>query len=153
VKYLASVAAQDWHIPGLAAMEPDGPFIKGINATQPGQPAAGTPWYVVSSDFEPKLFDDRHEPPELPRELVAKLADGLVDNLMGTSNDLVVNTASMTAVDLPAGGGFIKDSLAFGTNGVVHHLNYFVQPQVCHCLARWLGVAEGAAPRQSTRHP
>jgi hypothetical protein len=142
VKYLVSASVLT--IPGLAAMEPDGPFITEINQTQPGQPAAGTPWYVVSSDFEPALLDDRHEPPELPRELVAKLADGLVDKLMGTRNDLVVDTASMSSVDLPSGGGFIKDSLAFGTNGVVHHLNYFIQPRVCDALIDWLEIHQGA---------
>jgi hypothetical protein len=141
VKYLVSAATlTGMRIPGLAAMEPDGPFVNGINATQPGQPAPGTPWYVVSSDFEPALFDGRHEPPELPRALVAKLADGLVDNLMGTTNDLVVDTASMSSVDLPSGGGFIKDSLAFGTNGVVYHLNYFIQPRVCRALTDWLEI-------------
>jgi len=145
VKYLVSAATfTEMKIPGLAAMEPDGPFITAINATQAGQPAPGTPWYVVSSDFEPALFDDRHEPPELPRELVAKLADGLVDTLMGARNDLVVDTASMSAVDLPSGGGFVKDSLAFGTNGVVYHLNYFIQPQVCRALIDWLEIRETA---------
>jgi hypothetical protein len=94
----------------------------------------------VTSDFEPRLFDDHHEPPELPREFVAQLADGLVDRLMGTQNDLVVNTSSMASVDLPSGGGFIKDSLSFGTNGVVHHLNYFVQPEACRALRDWLGL-------------
>ena len=138
VKYLVSASVTDRHIPGLAAMEPDGPFVTGINGTQPNQPVAGTPWYVVSSDFEPKLFDDRHEPPELPRELVSKLADGLVDRLMGTKNDLVVDTGSMGAVDLPSGGGFIKDTLGFGTNSVVYHLNYFIQPRVCDALGNWL---------------
>lgn len=138
VKYLVSASVTDRQIPGLAAMEPDGPSITGINGTQPGQPVAGTPWHVVSSDFEARLFDDRHEPPELPRELVVKLADGLVDRLMGTKNDLVIDTGSMGSVDLPSGGGFIKDSLSFGTNGVVHHLNYFIQPKVCEALRSWL---------------
>jgi len=138
VKYLAWAAVTDRRIPGLAAMEPDGPFIAGINGTQSGQPVAGTPWYVVSTDFEPRLLDDRHEPPELPRELVAKLADGLVDQLMGTENDLVVDLASMGSVDLPSGGGFIKDTLSLGTNSVVYHLNYFIQPRVCDALKNWL---------------
>ena len=147
VKYLVWAMVTDRQIPGLAAMEPDGPFITAINGTQPGQPVAGTPWYVVSSDFEAKLFDDRHEPPELPRELVAKLADGLVDTMMGAQNDLVVDTASMGSVDLPSGGGFIKDSLSFGTNGVVYHLNYFIQPRVCRSLINWLEIRE-TAPHQ-----
>jgi hypothetical protein len=147
VKYLVWDIVTDRQIPGLAAMEPDGPFITAINGTQPGQPVAGTPWYVVSSDFEAKLFDDRHEPPELPRELVAKLADGLVDRLMGAQNDLVVDTASMGSVDLPSGGGLIKDSLSFGTNGVVYHLNYFIQPRVCRSLIDWLEIRETATHR------
>ena len=138
VMFLVTASITDHGIPGLAAMEPDGPFITGINGTQPGQPAAGTPWYVVSSDFDAKLFQDSHEPPQLPRELVVKLADGLVDQLMGAQNDLVVDTASMGAIDLPSGGGFVKDSLNFGTNGVVHHLNYFIQPRVCDALTGWL---------------
>jgi hypothetical protein len=70
VKYLVSASVTDRHIPGLAAMEPDGPFVTAINGTQPNQPVAGTPWYVVSSDFEPKLFDDRHEQRRLPPQLL-----------------------------------------------------------------------------------
>jgi hypothetical protein len=147
VKYLVVASVTDRRIPGLAAMEPDGPFVTGINQAQPGQPAAGTPWYVVSSDFEVALFEDRHEPPELPDELVAKLADGLADRLMGTQNDLVVDTASMGSVDLPAGGGFVRDSLGFGTNGVVHHLNYFIQPEVCRALTEWLKTRKTAIPQ------
>ena len=138
VKFLVLAAITDRGIPGLAAMEPDGPFITDINGTQPGQPVAGTPWYVVSSDFEVTLIDDTQQPPVLPPELVAKLADGLADQLMGVQNDLIVNTASMGAIDLPSGGGFVKDSLSFGTNGVVHHLNYFSQPKVCDALRTWL---------------
>jgi hypothetical protein len=145
VKYLVSVTERQ--IPGLAAMEPDGPFIKRINQTQPGQPVPGTPWYVVSSDFDAKLFDNQHEPPELPAELVAKLADGLADRLIGTRNDIVVDTASMGSVDLPSGGGFIKDSLDFGTNGVVYHLNYFIQPKVCTALMDWLEIPGVATSR------
>ncbi|MDQ1483665.1 MAG: hypothetical protein QOF35_1741, partial [Actinomycetota bacterium] len=93
-------------IPGLAAMRPDGPFINGINATQPGQPAPGTPWYVISSDFEPAPAGGAQQPGEQPA-LALKLADDLADRLMGTKNDLVVDTASMASVDLPSGGGFI----------------------------------------------
>jgi hypothetical protein len=50
----------------------------------------------------------------------------------------VVDTASLSAVDLPSGGGFIKESLALGTNGAVYHLNYFIQPRVCDALRKWL---------------
>jgi hypothetical protein len=137
VKYLSVVPVAGRLVPGLSAMDPDGPFITGINRTQPGQPAAGTPWYVVSSDFEIGLVDST--PDRDPSEEVAlRLADGLADTLMGTTNDLVVDTASMESVDLPSGGGFIKDRLSLGTNPVVHHLNYFIQPKVCAALRSWL---------------
>ncbi|GCE44126.1 hypothetical protein Rhow_008424 [Rhodococcus wratislaviensis] len=142
VKYLVSYAVTADGVPGLAAMEPDGSFVRRINETQPGQPAAGTPWFVVSSDFEARLLGDGHEPPELPGRLVAKLADGLVDRLMGTSNDLVVDTASMSAIDL-GGGNFVQDSLPFGTNSRVYHLKYFIQPEVCGALLDWLVLREG----------
>jgi hypothetical protein len=163
VRFLVLVSAKHRLLPGLAAMEPDGPFITAINRTQPGQPVAGTPWYVVSSDFEVDVADDLPKPTvlpaadlqaglpaepqaglpaellaDLPRELALRLADGLADRLMGTANDLVVDTPSMRSVDLPSGGGFIKETLSFGTNPVVHHLNYFTQPRVCDALRNWL---------------
>jgi hypothetical protein len=137
VRYLVLVSPRDRLIPGLAAMEPDGPFITAINQTQPGQPVAGTPWYVISSDFEAELSGAAQQAPE-PGELALKLADELADRLMGTTNDLVVDTASMASVDLPSGGGFIKDTLSFGTNGIVYHLNYFIQPRTCDALRSWL---------------
>ncbi|MDQ1483450.1 MAG: hypothetical protein QOF35_1526, partial [Actinomycetota bacterium] len=70
--------------------------------------------------------------------LALKLADDLADRLMGTKNDLVVDTASMASVDLPSGGGFIQEDFSFGTNDVVHHLNYFIQPEACDALRTWL---------------
>jgi hypothetical protein len=137
VRYLSVVPAANRLVPGLAAMDPDGPFITGINATQQGQPVAGTPWYVVSSDFEIGVVDDTPGR-DSTDELALRLADGLADTVMGAANDLVVETASMESVDLPSGGGFIKDTLSLGTNPVVHHLNYFIQPKVCAALRSWL---------------
>ncbi len=146
VKYLVEAAVTDRRVPGLAAMEPDGKFVRMLNEAQPGQPGAGTPWYAVSSDFEPKLFASGAGTPELPRRLLDALTDGLVDQLMGVQNDLVVHTSSMAAIDLGSGGGFVKETLDFGANGVVYHLNYFVQPQVTTALAAWLEVGGPVAP-------
>ena len=81
VKYLVSYAAKGDDVPGLKAMVPGGAFVKEINKTQQGQPGPGTNWYVVSSNFHVKLFDDSHNPPEFPRELVVKLGEGFVDKL------------------------------------------------------------------------
>jgi hypothetical protein len=69
--------------------------------------------------------------------LAMALADGLVDQVMGAANDLVVDTFSMTAIDLEV-GGFIRDSLAFGATPVVYHTCYFTQPLVVNACTRWL---------------
>ncbi len=144
VKYLVTYAADGGDVPGLAAMMPNGDFVTQINQRQPGQPAAGTHWHVVSSNFHVELFDDSQHPPEFPRELVVKLKEGFVDQLFQGDNDLVVDTASMSAIDLPGGGGFVGDSLAIPTNDVVYHSNYFSQLQVIEAIAGWLPLGMGA---------
>ncbi|GAB2963044.1 DUF7379 domain-containing protein [Saccharothrix stipae] len=141
VKYLASYAAddEDGGVPGLAAMRPTGSFVRKLNGTQPGQPApSDTPWYVVTTDFEPKLGGGAKE---LPGRLLAVLADGVADRLMGKANDLVVDTASMSAIDAEV-GGFVKDGHHFGRNGIVYHTVYFTRPEVCAALTTWFGMAE-----------
>ena len=163
MKYLVSYAAEGDVVPGLKAMVPGGAFVKEINKTQQGQPGAGTNWYVISSNFHVKLFDDSHHPPEFPRELVVKLAEGFVDRLFGGDNDLVVDVSSMDAIDSKV-GGFVRDGLALGENDTVYHTNYFSQLKVIEALAGWLPlglgagggeVAEGAEPPAAapTPHP
>jgi hypothetical protein len=138
-KVLVSEAITDKAVPGLAAMEPTGPFIRELNRTQPGQPSAqNSRYYAVTSNFQAKLALEK--PSELPRKLLLALADGGIDQLMGVANDLVVHTASMTEID-PGAGAFIKDTLAFGENSVVYHTNYFLQPEVTKALTRWLQLA------------
>jgi hypothetical protein len=144
-KFLAADAVTRGGIPGLAAMDPDGKFIRELNETQPGQiTAAQSQFYAILSEFSPRLVSKTAN--ELPRQLVLLLANGLVDRLMGQANDLVVNTASMTAID-PEAGSFIKDTLDFGANGVTYHTNYFLQPRTTNALARWLQLQ---APEMAT---
>lgn len=142
VKYLVSYAAQDNGVPGLAAMRPDGDFIRRINQTQPGQPRPGTPWFVVSSDFEPGSAAghdlERTRLRRIRDALVTGVADTVVDQLLDVANDLVVDTASMSAIDSAAGCGFVEDTLALGTNPDVHHLGYFIEPRVCDAMLGWL---------------
>ncbi len=153
-KTLAEEAITESMIPGLAAMQPSGPFITALNQTQPGQPtAADSQYYAVTSDFRASLAINTIQ--ELPRQLLLALADSTVDRIMSEANDLVVNTASMIRVD-PDAGTFIKDTLAFGKNGVVYHTNYFLQPQVINALVRWLDlemptVANPATSRRVVR--
>lgn len=137
VKYLAGYVLEDGGVPGLAAMMPDGPFVTGLNETQPGQPGPGTAWYVAQSDFHVTLFDDSHRPPEFPRELAVRLAEGAVDQLFKGPNDLVVDVHSMSEID-PATGGFVAGTLDFGTNDLVYHGNYFGQAKFTEAAARWL---------------
>jgi hypothetical protein len=76
-------------------------------------------YYVVTSDFQPedpgwrfwKWFRGR------------RIANAAADKIFPGSNDLVVDTDSMS--DLPGGH---KAKKAFGANATVHHTNYFEQP-------------------------
>jgi hypothetical protein len=151
VKYLVSYAAEGADVPGLKAMVPDGAFVTEINELQPGQPAPGTSWFVVSSNFHVSLFDDSHNPPEFPRELAVKLKEGFVDQLFEGDNDLVVDTSSMAAIGLP-GGGFVRDSFELGENDLVHHNNYFDQVAVIGAMAGWLptlGLGAGGGEEEA----
>ena len=137
-KYLATSAISEGGIPGLAAMEPDGAFVRELNRTQPGQPnPTEARYFAVTSEF-----DSTSDPPAeggLPKKLLLAIADRFADQLMKVANDLVVDTPSMIAID-PDVGGFVKDSLDFGKNAEVYHLNYFARPEVTAALARWLNV-------------
>jgi hypothetical protein len=139
-RHLATHAVAEGGIPGLAAMDPGGDFIRQLNSTQPGQPTPeDSQYFAVTSQFSPALIPS--DARDIPRQLILALSSGLVDQLMGEGNDLVVNTASMTSIDSQA-GDFIKDHLGFGANGVVYHTNYFLQPQTTAALTRWLKLPE-----------
>jgi hypothetical protein len=144
VRVLAEQATTADVLPGLAAMRPTGEFVVDLNKLQPGQPsAADSRYYAVTSDFRASLGVDSLE--ELPRQLLLDLAEGAVEQLMKATNDLVVDTESMTHID-PDAGTFIKDTLAFGPNGIVYHTNYFLQPKVATALARWFDLKAADVP-------
>ena len=143
VKYLVAYSVDGGGVPGLAAMKPDGDFVRQINQTQPGQAGPGTPWFVISSDFQPHLVGDNDTLRELPARLVKQLVDGLANQLFDTPNDLVVDTKSMSSIDAET-GGFVSDSLAFGANGRVYHLAYVIQPEVARALTDWLVGQRGS---------
>lgn len=140
IQWFSTAAITDKAVPGLAAMEPDGDFIRTINRTQPGQPTVeNSPYFAVIADFEPKLFGS-HEPKELSTRLLQWVANGVVDELMrGTANDLVVDTPSMTCID-PQAGNCIKDKLDFGKTPEVYHSVYFTRKEVTDALTRWFGL-------------
>jgi hypothetical protein len=124
VKYLAAYAVDGGGVPGLAAMEPDGDFIVDLNRHQPGQPDAGQPWFVISSDFHAS------------EEAKLKVIERIVDDLLDDANDLVVDKKSMAAIDAP--GAYVTRTLDFGTNSSVYHTNYFWQAEVAEAMRSWL---------------
>lgn len=152
VKYLVEVAVTERKVPGIAAMEPDGAFVTGLNTTQPQQPGpADIACYAIVSNFRASLDGGgTHEPAEFPRRLAMLLADGVVDRLMrgdkseAVANDLVVDVASMTAIDVAVPGN-VRDVLDFGTNAAVYHTNYFLRPETAGHLAQWLGLPSPTA--------
>ena len=158
MKYLATEVVTEGAVPGLAAMQPDGPFLRTLNEVQPGQPERDwTSYCAITSNFHAELTGD-HEPHELPARLLAALGDRVTDALFRDESDLVVNTESMTAIDVDA-GRFVKDQLDLGKNPYVYHTNYFTRPEVVAALARWLALPEppltASAPRRrsSSRGP
>jgi CHAT domain len=141
VKLIVSYAVDDQVAPGLASMNPSGRFIETLNLIETGQRIPGhVAGYVIASDFEPSLA--LKDPKTLPKRFLLALADLGVDQLIGHSNDLVVDTASMSAIDLVAGGrsAFVQDSYTFDGKDQVFHTIYFHQQQTCDQIEKWLGL-------------
>ena len=139
VKYLASYIVDGDGVPGIAAMEPDGEVVTTLNRLTPGSSGLVLPHYcAVTGDFDPGLASgDGAVAAELPPSLLMKLADGLVDRLMGEDNDLVVNTASMTMLN-PAARLTIDECHALGAQGQTYHTTYFRRRDVIEKLDEWL---------------
>lgn len=141
-KALATEAINDGKAPGLAAMNPNGSFVRELNETQPNQPDPSViDYYVIKSDFEINGFEG---PQEFPAKLKRAIADALVDKLMGAANDLVVDVPSMTEID-PHHLGFVRSDLDFKSNGWVYHTNYFVQPDAIRSIRDWLQLGTDPA--------
>lgn len=155
VKALISYAVDEDGVPGLAAMTPAGPVVTELNKPQPGQPLAGTTaWYVIAGNFEPKLLGDGAPP--LPARFLLTLADGVIDSLMRhLANDLVVDTASMSAIDVPVGtpSGFVREIFAFDKAAHVYHTVYFQQSETAAKLVEWLALPPKQATRAARRQP
>ena len=160
VKYCATTAVSERQVPGLAAMEPTGDFIRQLNQAQSQQPTIAQSYYcAVTSAFHPQVRGGTHAPRELPARLLQWVGSGLMGQLMREDNDLVVHTAAMTQLD-PDTGNYFKDRLDFGPNPQVYHTNYFLQPRVADALTRWLRLpapprppGAGAAQSPARRSP
>ena len=138
MKVLANVIVDDNAIPGLAAMNPAGDFVKQLNTQQPGQPTPDQVWYgAITSNFDPDKAAAIGRTQEIPPGLILKLSDKGADVLHGKPNDLVVHVEAMTQIDVDV-GTYVREKLDYGTNGTVHHCRYFTEPDTADALARWL---------------
>lgn len=143
-KALTTQALTAGDVPGLAAMDPAGPWIATLNQVQPGQPGVDSTFYcavTASFDLDPA---DPAPPVGFPRQLAMMLADRLTDRLFAGPNDLVVDTAAMTAID-PGTGPYIKAELQFPPGERVYHTIYFAQPRLVQALLRWLDLEQAQA--------
>lgn len=141
VQALAEAAVDQNGVPGLASMLPSGKLVSDLAGS--AQRDTGARYAAISSSFEPRLGSLLSAP---LATLKALAADRITDDLFEEANDLVVDTASMTAFApyaLTAGG-----ETALGANGRVYHTVYFAQPDVIQALATWL---ELPPPAQASR--
>jgi hypothetical protein len=116
---------------GLAAMNPNGEFLKTLNA---GAPEPGVEYYAVAADYQP---DDEG--------LKALLLDGLADRAFAdAANDLVVPQLGVyqPATGGNAVGGFFpiaeERRLLLSRGARVVHTRMFAHPETAARLSAWL---------------
>lgn len=137
IKHVAIHALDTGGVPGLAAMDPRGSFINKLDQPQRRQTIPGASWYAVTSAFWPSISGVG----DFGGRFAGCVASSRADALTGEPNDLIVNVSSMIAVD-GGGGARLADRFDFGSNTSVHHLNYFMRPEVTNALGRWLDLVE-----------
>jgi len=132
VQAVVDVAITEEMVPGLAAMSPTSALVTGLNDPNADPGAHHVSYFAIGSDFEPSLFSGDGAAGTLPDRLKRALADFAADRLMKESNDLVVDTESMTQF-----GGFedrLVNSIFWDENGSIYHTNYFAQYEVAKAI-------------------
>ncbi len=129
IKYLTSKLNKPEVIPGLWAQTPGGSFIAQLNETKEMN---STHYAAITSNFEPdKLFEG---------SILMNILDLTCDAFFGYPNDLVVNTNSMTMVDI---GGPLQipaeRCYLFEPEEKVHHCIYFCNPKTIDAINGFLG--------------
>ncbi|HUQ69136.1 MAG TPA: hypothetical protein VM165_06425, partial [Planctomycetaceae bacterium] len=133
VKLLPDVAITQRRLPGLAAMEPDGKFVGSLNTAAPLE--ARTEYYVIASDFEPRINPAKGITGELAKYLVDRVADRFFKN---RENDLVVDSESMWQFGQQS-ARLQKDRLnVLPSADSVYHTIYFAADKVGDLLSAWL---------------
>jgi hypothetical protein len=139
VKLVSQMAIDERRVPGLAAMEPDGEFVKALNAAaESAEPA--TRYHVVASNFQPRIEPSKG----LTGELVEYLLNRVVDRLLKEDNDLVVHTASMSQFGNRSGRLAPDDVVVLPAEDVIYHTIYFASPKLGGLLLNWLGTDSAA---------
>ncbi len=130
-------------VPGLAAMSRYGPdngnFIQGnveLEKLSFGWQTPPPGYFAVTSNFETESVGWQFW--KVFRDARLRLADAGTDALFSGANDLVVDTASMTNISVDAAITNARRRHDYGTNAVVHHLNYFSQPDTVAFIRRVL---------------
>ena len=127
-------------IPGLDSMSRVGNNHEILLAQQHVFPDFNRNYYAITSNFEP----DKVSPWRFWRafrNIGDRVKDFGADKLFDGPNDLVVDTSSMSFLGQRNGRDvniLKKNTLDFGTNGVVHHTNYFEQARVYEAMSKWL---------------
>lgn len=152
VTYIAQDGIGNSSVPGIAAMEPKGAFVQALNSPpqQRSRPAARA-YYTIGSNFQ---VVDTDKSISLGKRVVLKVADGVMDRLMGKDNDLVVNNDSMSVID-PAPGARLIEQQTVDANNRIYHTVYFHQPFVANTCGQWLGLfqATPANTRNAAQAP
>ncbi|MCB2224909.1 MAG: hypothetical protein KQH83_12135 [Actinobacteria bacterium] len=107
--------------PGIHALGPGSPFLRGLNRHTPKPPG---PYFAIDSNFE-------------PANQVFRVLDEAVDRFFGGGNDLIVDTASMISiddVDVPAGRRLDLSP------SPVHHFGYFDDGRVRQAIRQWMSI-------------
>jgi hypothetical protein len=114
-------------LPGLAAMDPTGPFLARMNKGAPTSAA----YYGIASNYEPT------------GGLAAMVKDGVVDRVFDDApNDLVVPTIGVHAgSDDPAFPIPSDRVVEFDTSHAIGHSDYFSKPETSAALLRWLATS------------
>lgn len=141
VKYLAETGTDEQRVPGLAAMVPDSDLVRALAG--PRTMVADGSYQVVTSNFNTSARLAAGTGAGLPARLIQVLADGLIDQVMGAGNDLVVDVRSMGALSRDLVGARYD----LGDNADVYHTVYFGHPEIARQVAGWLALATKAEER------
>lgn len=141
IQAVVDATLKDEMMPGLAAMQPKSSLVNELNGPLPHSEGVEIAYYVLGSNFEPKLYNRSGVTASLPRKLMWALLDSGVDRLMGAANDLVVDSQSITQFGERAAQ--LKATLVWPENAVIHHTNYFEHRDVVEKVGAWLGLDAG----------